>query len=792
MKKFSFLIFFIGVFLLQAHSLVGQLLQGIGSWRDHFPYSKNLSVCKTGSSVFSATPYSIVVYNTSDKSIQRISKANYLSDVGITAMAYDPYSNKVIVGYENGNIDLITTGSGINVPAIRLSSIIGDKTIYDIFPYQDRVYLSTGFGIVVLDAKNLEIRDTYFIGDQGNAVKVMDIAIDNQRIYAACETGLKSADINNSFLANFENWTSVSDLPSATAPTQIIFFNQHMVLVIPNGTHDLIWWRNTNGGSWSSQFNGDYYQVRKIWTDGYWMTVAGNYSFQILQEDFDYFHNIDHIQGESMDSNYCIIDEYGHIWSADNNAGLVHTSYFTPSIQELIRPQGPRVADVRRIAAYNNNIWVAHGGVYPYWGNLWKTTGISAFVNEQWKGISADTLGNFTGCNDITPFVADFMTAAVNPNNNSKIYFGSYEDGLIEVDGNTMKGKNKNATNPSSNGPKPMIETSGEYSNWTGVAGITFDANGVLWCTNSLTYQGIHAMDKNGNFYDFNTSSIIGTNSHLGDIIVGNNGYVYAIVVGKGLLVLNHNGTLANYSDDSYKLMTDVEGDGHFPSKDVLSISEDLDGEIWVGTAQGLVVIYNPESIFSDENYDAEPILIQQDGNNQYLLETEAINAIKIDGSNRKWIGTRNSGAFLFSDDGLNEVYHFTDRNSPLPNNNVYDIAINHENGEVFFGTEKGIMGFFSTATNFDNEMKSVRVFPNPVRPEYDGNITIDGLAYDTNVKVTDIQGNILFETMSEGGRAIWNGKRFDGERPTTGVYLIFVTTKDGRADEVKKITFIR
>jgi len=263
-------------------------------------------------------------------------------------------------------------------------------------------------------------------------------------------------------------------------------------------------------------------------------------------------------------------------------------------------------------------------------------------------------------------------------------------------------------------------------------------------------------------------------------------------VVGKGLLVFNPNGTLGNYSDDSYKLLIDGEGNGNLPSTDVLSIEEDLDGEIWVGTAQGLVIIYSPESIFSEEGYDAEFIYIEQDGNTQKLLETEAINAIEIDGSNRKWIATRNSGAFLFSDDGLRQVYHFTQKNSPLLSNSVYDIAINHSNGEVFFGSEKGIMGFFSTATNFDNEMKEVKVFPNPVRPEYEGNITIDGLAYDTNVKITDIQGNIMYETTSEGGRAIWNGRRFDGERPATGVYLIYVTTKDGSADDVRKITFIR
>jgi hypothetical protein len=211
-----------------------------------------------------------------------------------------------------------------------------------------------------------------------------------------------------------------------------------------------------------------------------------------------------------------------------------------------------------------------------------------------------------------------------------------------------------------------------------------------------------------------------------------------------------------------------------------------------VGTGSGLSIFYNPPAIFEEGNFDSEQILIQQDGNTQILLETEAINCIEIDGSNRKWIGTKNSGAYLLSDDGLQEVYHFTEENSPLPSNTIYDIGINHSNGEVFFATENGVVGFFSTATNFDNEMSNVRVFPNPVRPEYEGNITIDGLAYNTSIKITDIQGNILFETESEGGRAVWNGLLSNGNRPSTGVYLVYVSTNTGSADEVRKLTFIR
>jgi ligand-binding sensor domain-containing protein len=382
----------------------------------------------------------------------------------------------------------------------------------------------------------------------------------------------------------------------------------------------------------------------------------------------------------------------------------------------------------------------------------------------------------------------DFMDFAVDPIDNANVYGASWEEGLLKIDVPNRRLLPMNGT--ATTGP----DADGITTNYvrTAVGGVTFSDEGILWCTNGYTKNALHAMDRDGKFYDYDFGSTLGDDEKVADLLISDAGFIWANVIGKGLLVLNNNATLDVFSDDNYKLLTDAEGNGKLPSKDVLCMEEDLDGEVWVGTAAGLSIFYNPASIFEEGNFDSEQILIQQDGNTQILLETEAINCIEIDGSNRKWIGTKSSGAYLLSDDGLREVYHFTEENSPLPSNTVYDIGINHSNGEVFFATENGVVGFFSTATNFDNEMSNVRVFPNPVRPDYDGNITIDGLAYNTSVKITDIQGNILFETESEGGRAVWNGLLTDGSKPATGVYLVYVSTPLGTADEVRKLTFIR
>jgi hypothetical protein len=785
--KFNYTVFLAHILLLIGIETKAQF--SIGTWRDHLPYGQCIDLCEAGKLIYVATPYSVFTYNKNENEITRISKATQLTDVGITAMEYDPTSNWVVIGYENGNIDFINEKSSFSIPDIKFSSIIGDKAIYDILPYQNRVYLSTGFGVVVIDMERLEVKETYFIGSNGGPVKVYDIAIYSNTIYAATETGMQTASLSNNFLANFQNWSQLEDLPGDSTVQHIEFFNDHMLVVSPGTDTDTLWKKDMSGGNWEPHNPLSQFKINQIWSNDEWLTVSGTYGYFINHFDFDFTSLFTSFRGNLLHSNNCILGEFSHIWVADKFLGLLWSKNFDSTQDEIIKPDGPSTASCRRIGAYNNNVWVAHGGVRPDWGNLFQISGVSGLVEGKWRQFSADTMRSAGGdFNPYNAFMIDFMDVAVDPLDNNRIMAGSWDEGLVEFDATTLIAKTRNGTETT--GPDGSGADWAE--GWVGVAGVAFDNDGILWCTNSYTSAAIHAMDRNGVFFDYDFAPTIGNGEKVGDLIITQNGFVWANVIGRGLLVLNNNQTLGTFTDDNFKLLSEDEGNGKLASNDVLSMEEDLDGEVWVGTSSGLSIFYNPDAIFTGETFDSEQILIEQDGNIQILLETETINCIEIDGSNRKWIGTQNSGVYLLSDDGLREVYHFTEANSPLLSNTIYDIAINHSNGEVFFATEKGVIGFFSTATNFDDEMSNVRVFPNPVRPEYEGIITIDGLAYNTSVKITDIQGNIVFETESEGGRAVWNGLRLDGARPATGVYLVYVSTPTGSADEVRKLTFIR
>jgi hypothetical protein len=767
----------------------------VGTWRDHFQYNKFIDVCEAGNLIYGATENSLCSFDKNSGEVNRYNKTNKLNDVGISAINYDAASGYMIVGYKNGNIDFFNDRTTTNLPYIKFSSLVGDKTIYDIYPYNGRVYLSTGFGVVVLDMTRLEIKETYFLGLTGETIVVYDLCIVNETVFATTSQGVRYADVNNPFLSNFENWSTLSGLPTNEPSKQIEFFNNELVIVLPvrNGNGDIIkdevWSKPLEGGSWAVRQPIDWFRISRIWSNGEWFYCSGNFAYWYCQNNFDNRTYVNNYRGTQVDVSDAIRSSNGESWVADKRSGLIQFKDNSGSQNFRVSPSGPKSDNCRRITTYNDNVWIAHGGVRADWGSNYNIDGISALINESWIHLIADTTnsaGNhFNGSNQ---YVMDMMDFAIDPNDNTNVYGGSWEEGLLKINASSL------SMTPANGSSGAGANSDGITQGFTRIAvgGVTFDENSTLWFTNSYTNEAIHARDRNGVFYDYDFEDVLEEDEVIADIIVSKDGYVWANVITKGLLVFNGNNTLGTYSDDNYKFLTDEEGNGKLPSRDVLCMEEDLDGEVWVGTASGLAVFYSPSAIFEQSTINAEQILIQQDGNTQILLETEAINCIEIDGSNRKWIGTKNSGVYLFSDDGINEVYHFTEENSPLPANNVYDIAINHSNGEVLFATENGILGFFSTATNFDNEMSNVRVYPNPVRPDFEGTITIDGLAYDSNVKITDIQGNILYETSSEGGRAIWNGLLSDGTKPATGVYLIYAGSPDGTAAEVRKITFIR
>ncbi len=754
---------------------------GLGTWRDHLSFNKLNDVCEgENGMIYAASDAAIIAFNKNDNSIERFSKINLLNDVRISALEYDFINHQLIVGYENGNVDFIINNKNArNLPDIRISALIGDKKIYNILPAGDKIYLATGFGVVVVDPVRYEVRETYILGANGGQTRVSDVAINDGYIYAALPDGIIRAQLNNAILANYANWSYIAPPPIiGTGVQDIEFIGGRIFASINNTTSDILWVGNLETIDWINavEFTGLFFP--KIFKSPQGLNLAGNYTYLVINEALQIIVDKPNHLGKQVFPTCFITDSSGEYWITDQNLGLLRVK--TNGQESTVLPNGPRFADGFRLQAFNDDLYLAHGGVTGFWGNQYFIRPISYFDNSRWTEISEPA-----GINS-TPEVFDIIGVAIDPTDTKHVYVSSWEEGLIELYDKQVVNVFNNTNSTLRIGPLSFTD------DWVGVSGIAFDFDGNLWMNNALSPAAIHSRNKDGQFTAYNFSPTITTEDRITEIEVGQSGYIYSIVRGRGVLAFNPNGTLTTTSDDNFKLLTASEGSGNLANNDVLCLKEDLDGELWIGTLQGLSVLYNQDAVFNSDSYDTEPILIEQGGNIQELLGTESITAIEIDGGNRKWIGTQTSGVFLVSADGQQQIQHFTAENSPILSNNIIDITINQRTGEVFFITELGIISYFSSATNFDNEMTNVIAYPNPVREDYEGDIVIDGLAYQTIVKITDLQGNIVNEIESEGGRAVWNGKNFNGERPATGIYLIFCATNDGDAENVAKIAFIK
>jgi ligand-binding sensor domain-containing protein len=382
----------------------------------------------------------------------------------------------------------------------------------------------------------------------------------------------------------------------------------------------------------------------------------------------------------------------------------------------------------------------------------------------------------------------DYVAVTIDPLNSDHVYAGSWWRGVTEFKDNAI-------AQIYSLGNSSLLPNMIEGAPVVKVGGMDFDNENNLWMTNSGAESILsvkRALGSTGLPWEaFNLGSAT-TGIDVRKIIVDS--YDQKWIIPKTSQSNPNYIFVFNEKNDPGKQVRGLKsgaGYGNLPGTSVYAIAEDLDGVIWVGTDEGIAVFYSPQNIFTNENSDAQQILVNIDGYVQYLLETEIVKSIAIDGANRKWFGTERAGVFLLSADGTQQIEHFTEDNSPLFSNNITSIAINDLTGEVFIGTAKGLICYKGTATDGGDTNTNVYAYPNPVRPGYNGPIAIKGLVTDANVKITDIRGSVIYETIAEGGQAIWNGYSFDGRKANTGVYLVFITNSDGSEKMVTKILFV-
>lgn len=762
------LVLFISLAFFSTTLLAQQRDAPIGLWKEYLPYNSVIDVAAGGGKIYAATPYSLFAVTLADNSIERMSRVTGLNETGISAICYDETQEKLVIAYANSNIDLLYRNDIINVPDIKRDNIIGDKTIYNIHPLEKNYYLSTGLGVIVIDGDRNEVKDSWFIGDGGQQIKVSGFSNDASMFYAATEQGLKRAFRNSSNLADHSQWETLSGtngLPAGACKNVLNFQN-----TIIAETGNKLW--RLNNGVWSLWYQDEWPIINVNASNGKLLLCqrkpTGESRVIILNTNAVIERTITQVEPVSFPRKAIIWQT--DPWLADQFGGLTH---FTNSAYEQYKLNSPEATASGEMTTFNNAFYATAGEVNDAWNYQFNGNGIFILKEGEWTNINRfrypqlDTL-------------LDFITIAIDPADGS-VWSGSYGGGLLHfTPPATFSIIKNNVLSPATGDP-------GSYR----VSGLTYDRDNLLWVSNYGAPQPLLVRKQDGGWVKFSVPFFLQENG-LAQIIADDNNYKWIVATkGDGLICYDHGSSVDNTGDDRWKKFGTGVGNGNLPSNDVLCVTKDKDGFVWVGTSNGIAVIQCPGQLFSGQSCEAIWPVVKQGNFAGYLFSGQAVRSIAVDGANRKWVATDN-GVSLISATGEEVLYQFTETNSPLLSNAVKKITINGKNGEVFFATSKGICSFRSTATEGTVQNENVLVFPNPVPPGYAGTIGIKGLVNNAIVKITEPDGRLVYQTRALGGQAVWNGKDYRGRVISTGVYLVVVSDDDRKEKTVGKIVFVK
>ena len=728
--------------LLFPLSLVAQNVS-IGGWKDYLSYNSASYIAEANEMIYCVANGGLFYIQKKDNSINRISKITGLSDVDIKQVAYCHELNTTIIAYNNCNIDLLTNNTIINISDIKRKEILGNKTIHNITIKSPYAYISSSFGLIVLNLERHEISDTYNIGDGVSLYEINGCAIKGDSILCATSEGVFYAYANSQNLSDYNSWNILTEYENKETYDNIICGEN-----------------NTIYGDYSIKTTSISYN------NGYFLTTEANKV--IVRRDSVFYQELTDSTLENV--KYAWVDNENHIWVADSVNGLLKFENYV-FIERYI-PEGPIRNDVYSLEFAEKKLYQCHGGHANFGLNSLIYDGVSIKNKyDEWINYDSYKLGN----------ARDILEVAVKDGTE---FYASWYDGISEVKAGGLVTKHGYANTGG------VLDTVYYSNNRIRISDLKFDSYGNMWALSSEVNHPIvvKTLDNKWYSYTMNQSQV---DLFFDNLLIDQNNQKWGVLArGNGLFVYDDKNTLENSNDDEYKILNTNIGSGNLPSLYTYCIVEDLEGEIWVGTDKGIAVFYNPSNIFSGYNYDAQQILITEGSYGQYLLSEEKVKCIAIDGGNRKWIGTEKSGVFLLSNNGQEQVLHFTKKNSPLYSDNIVDITINHDNGEVFIGTEKGVISYRSDATQGRVNQESVKIFPNPVYEYYRGPIAISELVSNANVKITDITGSLVYETTANGGSATWNGKNKNAERVPSGIYIVLSSDFSGKETVVGKILF--
>lgn len=762
------------LFFLMSFVLVQAYPQN-NRWTIYAAYHDASKCVSVGSKIYVLSDGGLYSYDYEDMDVVTYDKSGVLSDNGIFDISYCSEEKTLVIVYNNGNIDLLyDDGSVYNMTDFK-NKTAGDKTINDIYVNGKNMYMSTNYGLLIVDIAERIFSKTYTL-DYG----INSVAVDGNFIYAATDNGVYKGNTADN-LQDKSKWSVITK----NAIDEFIDFNGKLYSLTSSGVFSID--KSTFAMTNISKFSAKYWSICND---------------MLLLSDASSLYSV------GTDGKMTLLDGKGirtadyagnTYWCACGTDGLNGMSLkdgkFTENVSSVIPDSPMRNYSYFLRMTPENRLLVA-GGSFNYNGQSFPGT-LMKYENQSWTCFDEETPIATVG----KSLYVNVTDIAQDPNDSEHHFAGSASDGIFEFKDYKMVNHYDYRNSPL----QSILPSSSRPNAYVWITGLEYDKDGNLWMLNNQTDTIVRILKNDGKWAALYYSEIKDIPT-LDQILFDNRGWAWINcrrttnnpVNYAGVFCVDTKGTLENTADDSRKFITRFSNqDGVAYSPDLFNcIAEDLDGNIWFGTDKGPFVTYSPEDVFDNSFYFTQVKIPRNDGTNlaDYLLSDVNITCITIDGGNRKWMGTSGNGVYLLSSDGIEMIEHFTTENSPLISDNIESIAIDGSTGEVFFGTDAGLVSYLGTATDPAGSLSddNIKVYPNPVRPEYTGRISITGLMRDTDVKIVSASGYLVNSGTSVGGEYTWDGKNKGGKRVASGVYYVLAADAEGNSGAVAKILVIR
>lgn len=738
-------------------------------WSSFYSYNQITGVVGANDGlVYGLAENSLFSYDPTANEVVPITTVNGLLGDDINTLSIS--DNYMMVGYQNGMLGVhnLTDGSVVLDNSIdRNITIPGNNKAINSFLLKDQtLYISANYGISSYDFVNNRFIDSYFFGVNNSQIQVNQTALVGTSLYAATEEGLYKASTDDPNLVLESAWTKI-----ASGQWKAIgLVNNTLLGIVQSGEtsicnaliNDVAIERHRESGT-------------LLWVDVNEDALILSFSNKILSFDADQLVSTlatatGNLSGQKFSS---ATQLGGNLFIGTSGSGLL---LHNPSETRVVSPSGPLRNDIFDLSVVaDNEMWIAHGAFNqsynPYPLNAY---GISRLSEEGWQNLPYSSLSGALSIVSVVP----------NPNDTSQVFACAMHQGLLEIN-NGVVGTLWNHTNSGLESINPI--EFGENPNYRSVRvrDVAFDSEGAMWSITSFVAKGLKKRSVDGNWQSVDLLPVLSSPKRAAGyskLEISPNDEIYFGSSSSGLIgYAEINGT---------PVLRSIGVAENLPAEDVRSVALDYDDNLWIGTTNGLRVLYGASRMFTQE-VSASTVVLEEGGNVGELLANQNIKAIEVDGNNQKWVATDGAGVFLFAEDGKKTIHHFTKENSPLPTNFIQNLAYDNQSGKIFIATSSGLVAFQGNAFAPSETLENIEVYPNPIRPRYTGPLTIRGLQADCVVKITDIVGNAVYETTSTGGSVQWDMNSFSGKRVRSGVYLIFVTTKDGMDSSVEKVMII-